>query len=174
MSKLFDVAYCVDSSAMVDTERVLRDVPDIWEPLSVLASVDRLIMPEQVATDCEGNPDTKAWLDKNKRIIRSFTEELEDALKELLADLRRDGQWLFDTGSKKDLSDPWVVALAMSENKILGGSFDSGRVVVVCHEKRTKSLKGKIRIPDACDRYGIKCIRLRELLEHEGWRLRKG
>ena len=173
MSTQHDLVYCIDTSAIIDMERALRDVPDIWEPLSILADSNRLIMPEKVKEECEKNPNTKIWLNKYKCIVRPFTEELNDAIAKLQADLKADDQFLVDPGSTKDQGDPWVVALAMSENRLLGSSYHSGRVVVVCHEKRGSNLRGKVTIPNACDRYGIKCIRLRELFEHEGWRLRK-
>ena len=172
MTNSHDIVYCIDASAFIDIVQAARDIPDLWEPITDLAQNGHLIMPEQVKAECK-DPEGQPWLDRHNRIVRVFTEDLNDAINQLQADLDADGQWLVNPGSIKDLSDPWVVALAMSENKLLGGSYGSGRVMVVCHEKPNGAKKGKIKIPDACDRYRIPCVRLRKLLELEGWRLRK-
>lgn len=165
-----DLTYCMDSSAFIDMERAAKHVPGLWEAVGDLADRGRLIMHKEVQGECM-NEENEAWFDAHHGIVKSFSPELGEAMAQLQADLTTDGQFMVDPSSNRDKADPWVVALAMAENMRQRDLFGPAEVVVVAHEKATGTKKGKVRIPDACVRYGIRCISLRDLLENEGLRL---
>ena len=171
MSRPYDLIYCMDSSAFIDMERAAEHVPGLWEAMGDLADNGRLIMPKVLVEEECIKPWNQAWFDAHQGMVRSFSPELGDAMTQLQSDLSSDGQYMVHPGSTRDRGDPWVVALAMAESKLQTGLFDWAEVVVVAHEKATGARRGKVKIPDACIRYGIGCISLRDLLDREGYRV---
>ena len=73
---------------------------------------------------------------------------------------------LIDEKRPESQGDPFVVALALQRSekpKLLSGE----EYVVVTQER---SRRGRVRIPDACEHFRLKCVDLFGMFRMEGWR----
>ena len=152
--------YCIDTSALVDLwrRRYPPDVfPSLWKKIEDLLSQGRLIAPREVLKDLEKyfdeNDELLKWTKKHKGFFEDFDEEQQKQVKNILAKFNN----LIDEKKTTSESDPFVIALAITKGW-----------KVITSEKPT-SPGGKPKIPDVCDKYGIKCIPLLEFFREQKW-----
>ena len=67
-------------------------------------------------------------------------------------------------------ADSWVVALALEmheeeQDKLMRRPPSR----VISHEERITQPGARLRIPNACDQYGLRCVRLVTVFVEEGW-----
>lgn len=165
-----ELIYNLDASAFISmVHDYPRDVfPGLWKDMGTLADCGRLVMFELIMKECK-DPSAQDWLKEHKLMIRGFSAEINDAMLRLQSDLSGDGQFIEDPKSGKSKADPWLIALTMAESSPAGDLYLSGNHVIICHEKETKNTSGKVKIPDVCRRYGIKCLGLIDIPAIEGW-----
>lgn len=127
----------------------------LWDNLAKLAEIGALISSEEVLRDLkkkEGDV-VHAWADSHEAMFQPLTEDVQRVVTEIMAKFGR----LVDARSGKSMSDPFVIATAVTKG-----------CVVVTEEGPGSEQRPKI--PYVCAVLGIKCIRLRDLIVEEGWR----
>lgn len=146
--------YSFDTSSLIHAWRRAyppQNFPKFWAHLDGLAKSGRMFMSDQVLRDLEKkDDDVFEWCNGLKPAHRAIDEALQDHVTELMGNYPR----LVDTVKGRSASDPWVIALARANRSW----------IVVCEEN-----PGKMRMPDVCNSEGIKCIRLVQLIQDEGW-----
>lgn len=94
------------------------------------------------------------WAKGNFELFAEDDEEVQERVRAILRD------WPHQTDFTRFLkgADPFVVALAQRRN-----------FAVVTSERASRSLDHP-RIPDACQHYGVRCMRAMDMFEELGWR----
>jgi hypothetical protein len=158
-----EVVYCIDTSALIYLRSSYppRIARGLWKALEGLVSLGRLVAPDEVRREVHAKDDELSeWAKDNGEMFRPHDEELVRQVQGLLKEFRE----LASLGFKRYQADPWVIALAMSMNDM----FREG--VGVTLERRG----GLHKIPDVCDRVGLRCLDIFGLFEEEGWQLTVG
>ncbi len=158
--------YCVDTSALIDLNYLYpRSVfATLWRSLERLVEEGRLIAPSDVLEELKrGDDDLTEWAKKQRRMFRTQDAKL---LREVSAILKVVPDLADATRTRPVHADPFVVALAQIEHQHAQTELLLAGCTVVCHEGRRGQ---RLRIPDACDRLGIECIRFQALFKREGW-----
>lgn len=170
MDNPLELVYCIDSSALIDLVHTYPPeiFPGLWERIGELAVGGRLLTVKQVRGECQ-DKELVAWFKNHGNIIVRISARLLENVTRISADLYAADQWLVDPSSDRDAADPYVVALALSENESDDPRVFPRKAVVVQHEKPTKNRRGRVKIPDVCGRYGLECLSLVEMVRSEGW-----
>jgi len=164
------VTYCVDTSSLITLQRVYPRAVfgGVWDRLAELAQARRLVAPREVLNELErgGDDDIAQWAKAHRFIFRDPDDEHIALAKEIVNDPQF-GK-LFDVDSEQPDADPYVIALAVGEQR--RPSMFEQTWVVVSDEGQAQPGK-KPRIPDVCrdPRYQVECIRVLELFRREGW-----
>lgn len=153
--------YCIDTSALIDAWLDMyrpSSFPTFWTRVDTLISSGELVAPEDVRQEVKGPNDLVRWVRDRDEMFRELDGDLQREFKEVLADVQqimRDRRLRF---LAKDLkADPVLVALGRLT-----------RSTVISHESANGE-RGRPKIPDLCDRYGLRCIKLADLIEELGW-----
>ena len=94
-----------------------------------------------------------AWADSNVSMFTPMEAKLQIAQKTIVNRYPR----LISEAKNRSLCDPWVIALAQIN-----------QCTVVSEENRGGNSTPKI--PDVCDGFGIKCLKVADLIEELGWK----
>jgi hypothetical protein len=156
----------VDSNILIDLPNVYP--PEIfctlWANIEGLVQSGRFLVPELVAEEYHrgtGGP----WLQERPQIIRPVDESCVRCLKVITTELTD----FIDHSKTTTDADQFLVALAMSENQRLHAGSPTGSVAVLTGENPKKQHQVRLRIPDACQHFGIECYKLLEFIKLEGW-----
>jgi O-methyltransferase involved in polyketide biosynthesis len=150
--------YSIDTSAILDgwARYFPPDViPGLWDNLEKMVLLGELIATEEVYYELQKkNDDVFKWAKKNKQMFIPIDESIQIAVKEILSEHKK----LIDTRKNRSGADPFVIALASTNNcKVLTG------------ENKTNSIK-RPHIPDICDALGIKWINIWDLCREQKWK----
>jgi hypothetical protein len=155
--------YCLDANVLIQSWQKYynpRLCPDYWTLLSELGGRGLVFLPEEVQKEILRTEDDLAeWLSGSEIPIRSITGSVTKCLGNIYsADPAH--LTLVDNTKGRSLADPWLIAHAMAENA----------VVVTKEEKVTAANAKRIKIPNVCDRMGIRWINDFQFLEELGVR----
>lgn len=149
--------FCIDTSAWLDGR--LRyyppDVfPSLWAVIEQCLSNNLLCSPDEVYREMEKKDDeVYAWIkDRKKKLLIPLDDDIQTIVIELLQKYPR----LVDDSKNRSTADPFVIATAICR-----------KCVVVTGERRTNKIE-KPRIPDVCDRVGVKTITFLEMVRALG------
>jgi len=159
--------YCLDTSVYTQAHRLYYAfdlAPGFWQSLISQANNGVILSPIAVFTElAKGNDELAKWAKENKgllfadpdaKVVESF-RQIADFI-----NLRYESeQW---TRLFLDGADPWVIAHAKAHNLIvvtMEGSKGSEEI-----NPKTKRFIGKVKIPNVCGHFGVKCISTFELV----------
>ena len=150
------LVYSLDTSSLIDAWDVYyppENFPTLWRRFDDLIGTGRARAASEVRTEIERLHDGLTdWSAKHAEMFCEIDRPLSDAKPAVMRDYPR----LVDTITGRSGGDPWVIALAQVHG-----------CIVVSEEKPAKR---KMRIPDVCRELGLPCIRITDLVKHEGWR----
>lgn len=150
--------YSIDTSSLIEGFRNLYPYevfPKLWnEYLPTLVDRGDLRATDEVRIELRRRDDELLqWLADYAEDF--FVEIDEDIQREVIAILS-DHRELVHVGRGRSGADPWVIALAKLND------------AAVVTEEGSGSLR-KPRIPDVCGALGIRCMKLIQLIQEQGW-----
>ena len=150
--------YSVNSSALIHAWRRSyppKNFPQFWERLDELIEANRLYSSSEVLKELKKKDDELyGWCKTRSGIFLPITEAIQDNVVEIMGCYPR----LVDTVKGRSSADPFVIAIARAG--------DPERVVL-SEENPGSSTSPKI--PDVCNAEGVRCLRVVELIQEEGW-----
>lgn len=157
--------YLLDNDALIRLSYIPPGAfPSVWALLEKLAGEGRLIICKAI-WDEYTNDEYKPWFEARKGIFfQDYTAEQFDCLAAIGEYCRE----FVDSAKPGHDGDQPLVALAMAINDASTGCYASGPAIVVTFEKRSKQGSHKVKIPDACDNFGIEALDLNKMIELEG------
>ena len=163
------VIYSFDSSAFITAWRDLYSpeiFPGVWERLDELARNGRLKCPDETferMAKFKRRDALKEWLlEREEQIIYRIEDHptIQNSVVLIQEEEYDNGMpYLSPPEGSKSGDDIWVVALAHNE-----------KGCVVTYENSAKNSIKRTKIPDVCERFGIPCLTLAEVLRQEQWR----
>lgn len=152
-------SYCVDTSALIDgVERYypIASFPALWDRIDDLVQAGRFFLSEEVWEEVKSKDEkAKRWVEPRlPEIVVPTDAAVALAVKAIL-----DPYELMVKNMKgRNRADPFVIAVAQQRGAVvLTGEANDGS------ENRPK-------IPYVCNRLGVPCMRLVDLITNEGWR----
>lgn len=131
----------------------IKSFPSFWSNIDELIDDGVIAAHVEVLRELEKQEDELYdWAKARLHLFREIDEHIESAVRKIskqfptLVDYRRD----------RSGADPWVIALAFVEG-----------AAVVSDENRGK--RDKPKIPDVCEKLGIRHVRVADLIEEQGW-----
>lgn len=138
--------YVFDSNIFIGLQqRQPRDVyPSVWNKIDELMEDGTIISSMEVYEELSlGDDALSVWAKNRKECFLPSEISLQERVREILAADRG----LVEGGKKKNCADPFVIALAQEKD-----------CVVVTEEARSNNPSVVPKIPDICEKYGVKHI----------------
>ncbi len=163
MNSLFNhdqVIYSIDTSALIAAfhERYpIENFPSLWREIEALIRNGRLKMSQIVFEEAMRDTEIKQWCDENQ-LKSDFQVAIDELVQEKVSDVLSEFPRLVDNRTGKSGADPWVVALALTDENY----------IVLTEENPTDS-KNRPKIPDACAYFNLQCLKIVDLIEKENW-----
>ncbi|MHB9134577.1 MAG: DUF4411 family protein [Armatimonadota bacterium] len=173
--------YSVDASALIELDKTypVTVFRGMWDFLGELANDGRLRVCEQAKAECKDEALIK-WFAQHATATVEFNLMMAAYMNTLIPELEQHHLSLTDPQSVKNITDPFVIALALElEERDLAhlptAIADGPRCHVIAYERRRGKGSKLAGIPNVCDFYGLPCIKWPELLFTEGIEMiRKG
>jgi hypothetical protein len=162
--------FCVDSSIFITLHRFygLNFLKDVWIEFDELFEnnkiISHILVYEELTTNAKNQDDLSKWIKSKKKYFKDYNANQAGYLSEIIPKF----PGLIDYEREKNQADPWLIALAIEEDKQIKLFNPKQEVVVVSAESKTSSQK----IPAVCRHFGIVHFDLFEFFEFHGWRLR--
>jgi hypothetical protein len=163
--------YCVDSSLLITFNRVflLGLLPaNIWDLLDGLFAAGRVLSHQFVFDEICPNttkPDFLAtWIKDKQRFFHPVTLRQTEIVQQLLAQFPT----FIDYTKEINEADPWLIALALEKRESSTLLEDFSNLTVVSNE----SGRSTVKIPAACDFFGIPHFNLKEFFADNQWTIK--
>ena len=139
--------YCLDTNVLIqawNTYYSMDLAPKYWDILDGMAKKGSVFCTHEVRREIEKVDDglTK-WIKGRDHLFRDITEDVQQHVRDVLKAFPR----LVDTTKDRSMADPWVIAHALAEG-----------ATVVTKEMVTPPGSKRIKIPDVCDVFKVRCI----------------
>ena len=149
--------YSIDTSSIIYARRRAYppDVfPSLWERIDGIARNGDLIATEEVLHELQQQDDeVYAWARQQAQLFIPTNEEIQRAVRVILEQHPN----LVDTRRNRSGADPFVIALAQTEN-----------CAVVTQEVPTRN-PARPKIPDVCSAMGTRSISVLQMIREQGW-----
>jgi len=154
------VIYSFDTCSLVEPwQRNLPPdiLPSLWSDLLPrLVQDGHLHATEEVKVELERQEDDLLeWVEQQAGLFVEVDEAVQVAVSEILASHPK----LVSARSMRSGADPFVIALARVED------------CAVVTEENPRSVVNP-KIPDVCAAYGVRCIKMVDLIREQGWSFR--
>jgi hypothetical protein len=127
------------------------------------------VAPREVLRElAKGDDELIPWAREHAVIFQDPDEQQLTATRDILERFPD----FVDPDKETPEADPFVVALAVVRNSSESPSMFPRTCVVVAEEGRRRTPDQRPHIPDVCDAYGIRYMRMFEVIRTEGWTFR--
>lgn len=154
--------YCLDANVLINAwnQYYSKTISSgYWEILGRLGHRGRIFLPEYVKAEIVRTDDTLAdWLLGSGIPIYSIDSRVMEIVSAIYAADPRHAL-LVDNTKGRSLADPWVIAHAIAEN-----------ACVVTKENKVTSSDKRVKIPNVCEKMGVRCINDFEMIRELGIR----
>ncbi|HEY4963563.1 MAG TPA: DUF4411 family protein [Candidatus Saccharimonadales bacterium] len=153
--------YIIDSSIFIELNRINEnsiEIPKpVWDKLDELLTSGKIIshryVYEEIVSASKDPDKVSAWLAPKKEYFPLETPEQVAYMIEVVQKYPK----LVKPENEKEDADPWLVALAIDNNK----SENEKEFILVTQENQNKTTN----LPAACKNFGIMTISLKQFLE---------
>ena len=149
--------YCLDTNVLIqawNTYYSMDLAPKYWDILDEMANKGIVFCTHEVKREIEKVDDElKKWTKQRDYLFRDITEDVQQHIRDVLKAFPR----LVDTTKDRSMADPWVIAHALAE-----------KATVVTKEMITPAGSKRIKIPDVCDTFSVRCINDFEFVREVG------
>lgn len=158
--------FCIDTNVLIEAKNgpyAFDIVPGFWEWLDKMMSSGRIYSTETVYDELtEGNDELAQWV-RERRNNGYFVLHSEDVQKKYsqIADYISSTYESHHAASFLSGADPWVIAQALVANS-----------TVVTREATVSPYSKKVKIPNVCNQFGVRCIDTFTMLREAGARFR--
>jgi len=166
--------YVVDTSFLIEVHKRYPQklLPGIWKDIETLIGAGRIIAPIKVKNEINQQDDElKDWVNDHDSMFRSLGSELLETTSIVVDKYPRTAK---PTSQNIHHADPFVIGLAL---KVMRQSTLNTRIISVVAEEKSKLAKNPTlreeeieKIPDVCQKLGIRCITHLEMFKQEGFR----
>jgi hypothetical protein len=142
--------YLLDANTLIDADQYyygINQVPQFWEWLLREAAAGRVKMPEEIWQEVkDSNSDLGPWInDRTHKELLILDEQPDATLLNAVINAAYAPD-LTDTEVEQMGRDPFLAAYALA---------DRDRVVVTKETSATSKVRGKRKLPDACNIMGV-------------------
>lgn len=149
--------YSFDSGALINGRRDIFILPTfaaVWASIATMISLGQVRAVDEVKREVTRHDDeTAKWVKAQKGLFVPLSRDVQEATSLVLAKYPK----LISLGSNKSCADPFVIALAISNDG-----------TVVTQETASNKLH-KPRIPDVCMDMGVPWMTLPQFVVEQGW-----
>ncbi len=157
--------YCIDTSILIDLKKYPRDIFGVWESIEDLVAKGLAIAPRQVREELKKwDDELYQWAVRQRRMFKALTREQTKCVAAIVGEFPE----LAHTERRVEAADPFVIALALAEKR--ESLFGTDYAVVTSEGWKP----GKKKIPNACERFGLRCLGLFDFMRAEGWTFVRG
>jgi len=139
--------YCFDTSALIEAWNKYYSMelcPEYWSILDGMAQNGVVFFTEEVKREIDKiDDDLKAWIGGRGHFVQGITEHVQKHVRDILAEYPN----LVDARKDRSMADPWVVAHALAASATL-----------VTKEVAAPVGSQRIKIPDVCTKFSVRCI----------------
>ncbi len=171
------IRYVVDANVLIDFEHLFPfDVfPSLWEQLRLMTKERRFVCPRPIFDELRRDGDT-GYTRRLETAGFVHIREVDTPMLEQAARVVQRCPTLVNSNNRaKSENDPFLIALASVEmeaaNKQLAIDASlNDEWVVLSNERPRAGPGGRMRVPDACAEFGVRCVNRDALYQLEGWR----
>ncbi len=149
--------YCLDTNVLIqawNTYYSMKLAPNYWDILDEMAQNETVFCTHEVKREIEKVDDElNEWTKARDYLFRDITEDVQQHVRDVLKAFPR----LVDTTKDRSMADPWVIAHALAEN-----------ATVVTKEMITPAGSKRIKIPDVCNTFSVRCVNDFEFVREVG------
>jgi len=149
--------YCLDTNVLIqawNTYYSMDLAPKYWGILDEMAQAGTVFCTHEVKREIEKVDDElNKWTKQRDYLFRDITEDVQQHVRDVLKTFPR----LVDTTKDRSMADPWVIAHALAET-----------ATVVTKEMITPAGSKRIKIPDVCHTFKVRCINDFEFIKEVG------
>lgn len=134
-----------------------------WQLIARKAQSGEVFIPREVFEEVSDRP-CQDWMRAQPDLILEASNLQQECLVQLVRALPD-----FHDPNKTSIdADQPLVAYAMAVNHAHTGAHMSGPAYVVTNERHRKGSEPRLRIPDACDHFGVECCGLFDMFASFG------
>ena len=154
--------FCLDANVLIQAWQKYyspKFCPDYWNVLKLLGEQKRLFLPSLVAEEIlKTDDDLSKWISGSQIPIYKADSTVTEYITQIF-NTDPLHQRLVDSTRGRSLADPWLIAHAMKE-----------KACVVTKEELIITPTNKIKIPNVCEKMGVRWINDFQMIDEIGIR----